>query len=253
MSTWHALPTTLAAMSLAALLTACGNGIDSAESSSNATPPSSATEASASVSEGMRNVRYCEVIPVTRKRLTLTAWVYSTFGLNDCPAAEWNALTEEEVNKAYGSESAKLNGPRYWVIDKLVGSGSTTTGKTFNFGGIEMALRATVETKAGQGTVGDEIYIPNQVQRDTVYTFNAGQPVYELTSPEGDVYVMQSYSQIVDKDLSIDELASLGSKLKLPAGWTYSTRTLAADLVLEIDGLAYVINDDLYNSYQRRS
>src|SRR6185295_16334334 len=171
MSTWHALPITLAALSIAALLMAC---------SSNAKPPGSATEGSASVTGELRNVRYCEVIPVTRKRATLTAWVYNTLGLNDCPAAEWSALTEEEVNEAYGSESANLNGPRYWVIDKLVASGSTTTGKTFNFGGIEMSLRATVDTKVGTGTVGDEIYTPNQVQRDTVYTFNAGQPVYEL-------------------------------------------------------------------------
>lgn len=243
MSTWHTISTTLAAVSLAALLTACA---------SNTKPASSTTTASTAVSGELRNMRYCEVIPVTRKGVTLTAWVYSTFGLNDCPAAEWDALTEEKVNEAYGSESAKLNGPRYWVMDKLVGSGSTTTGKTFNFGGLEMELRATLETKAGQGTVGDQIYTPNQVQRDTVYTYNAGQLIYELTSPEGDVYVMQSYSQIVDKDLSIDKLTSLGSTLKLPEGWTYSTRTLTEDLVLEIDGLAYVINDDLYNSYQRR-
>ncbi len=253
MSTRHTVPATLMAMSLAALLAACGKGKGSGESPSITPPVASTTAASSSVPEELRNVRYCEVIPVTRKGATLTAWVYNTLGLNDCPAAEWDALTEETVNEAYPSEAAKLNGPRYWVIDKLVASGSTTTGKTFNFGGIEMELRATLDTKVGESTVGDEIYTPNQVQRDTIYTYNAGQPVYELTSPEGDIYIMQSYSQAVDKDLTLDELASLGSKLKLPEGWSYSTRTLTEDLVLEIDGLAYVINDDLYNSYQRRT
>ena len=211
------------------------------------------SESGQSVPEELRNVRYCEVIPVTRKGRTFTSWVYNTLGLNDCPAAEWDALTEDEVNKEYGSIAAKLNGPRYWVIDKIVGSGSTTTGETFTFGGIEMALRAKLETKLREGTVGEEFYVPNEVQRDTVYTYTAGKPVYELTSPEGDVYLMQSYAQIKDKNLTIDDLASLGSRLALPEGWTYTTRTLSEDYELVTTGLAYVINDDFYNSYQRRT
>jgi hypothetical protein len=211
------------------------------------------SESGESVSRELRDVRYCEVIPVTRKGARLTAWVYNTLGLNECPAAEWDALTEDEVNEEYGSVSAKLNGPRYWVLDNLVGSGSTTTGEKFTFGGIEMELRAKLETRLREGTVGEEFYVPNEVQRDTVYTYKAGKPVYELTSPEGDVYVMQSYAQIADKNLTIEGLDSLGSKLALPEGWTYTTRTLTEDLVLDSGGLAYVINDDLYNAYQRRT
>ena len=206
-----------------------------------------------SVPAELRNVRYCEVIPVTRERRTLTSWVYNTLGLNDCPAAEWDALTEEEVNEEFGSIAAKLNGPRYWVIDKLVGSGSTASGERFTFGGIEMELRAKLETKLREGTVGEQFYVPNEVQRQTVYTYLAGKPVYELTSPEGEVYIMQSYAQIKDKNLAIDDLASLGGSLSLPEGWTYSTRTLDEDYELVTSGLAYVINDDFYNSYQRRT
>jgi hypothetical protein len=162
-------------------------------------------------------------------------------------------LTEEQVNEEFGSVAAKLNGPRYWVLDKLVGSGSTTTGERFTFGGIEMELRAKLETKLREGTVGEEFYAPNEVQRDTVYTYRAGRAVYELTAPDGHVYVMQSYAQIEDKNLTIDDLPSLGSRLSLPEGWTYSTRTLTEDFELASNGLAYVINDDLYNAYQRRT
>jgi hypothetical protein len=201
----------------------------------------------------LRNVRYCEVIPVTRDRNNLTSWVYNTLGLNDCPECEWNALTEEQVNQEYGSIAAKLNGPRYWVLNKLVVSGSSASGERFTFGGIEMELRATVPTKIREGTVGEEFYAPNQVKRDTVYTYNAGEEVYELTSPEGDVYVMQSYAQVADKTLTIDDLPSLASRLALPAGWSYAPRTLTEELVMDSGGLAYVINDDLYNAYQRRT
>jgi hypothetical protein len=220
---------------------------------SDTSEPNNNSGSGQSVSDELRNVRYCEVIPVTRKGRTLTSWVYNTLGLNDCPAAEWDALTEDEVNEEYGSIAAKLNGPRYWVLDKLTASGSTTTGEKFTFGGIEMALRATLDTKLREGTVGDQFYVPNEVQRQTVYTYLAGKLVYELTSPEGDVYIMQSYAQIEDKTLTIDDLPALGSKLSLPDGWTYSTRTLEDDFDLVTDGLAYVINDDLYNSYQRRT
>ncbi|HEX6370752.1 MAG TPA: hypothetical protein VF006_17680 [Longimicrobium sp.] len=213
------------------------------------------TETSESTPRNLRNARYCEVIPVTRERNELTSWVYNTLGLNDCPECEWKALTEEQVNQEYGSVAAKLNGPRYWVINELVVSGESVTGERFTFGGIEMELRATLTTKMREGTVGEAFYEPNEVKRSTVYTYNAGEEVYELTSPapERDVYVMQSYAQIADPTLSINDLPSLGSRLALPEGWSYAPRTLAEDLVLDSNGLAYVINDDLYNAYQRRT
>ena len=88
--------------------------------------------------------------------------------------------------------------------------------------------------------------------RTTVFHYRAGRPVYELTAPNGDVYMMQSYAQIADPKLTMDDLAGLGARLKLPKGWTYRTRMLAADTALKAEGVAYVINDNLYNSYQRR-
>ena len=157
------------------------------------------------------------------------------------------------VNDEFGSESAQLNGPRHWVIDQLTATGGTTTsGETFTFGGIEMGLRATLTTPAGQPTVGDQFYTPNAVARDTIWTYDAGKEIYTLTAPNGDVYVMQSYSQIQDPTLTIKQLAQLGSKLNLPEGWTYSSQTLTEDLSLNSNGMATVVNDDYYNSYQKQ-
>ncbi|HEY0547001.1 MAG TPA: hypothetical protein VGC91_16605 [Pyrinomonadaceae bacterium] len=212
------------------------------------------SETEPSVTGELWNKRYCEVIPVTSDGEKLTSWVYNTLGLNDCPPAKWAALTEDEVNAEYGSVAAKLNGPRFWVIDKLVALGSSTTGERATFGGIEMSLRATIpDTEIGEETVGEKFYVPNEVRRDTVYTYDAGRPVYELISPEGDVYIMQSYARIKDKTLNIHNLDSLAYKLSLPEGWKFTTRTLTEDFDLDSGGLAYVINDDFYNSYQRRT
>ena len=43
--------------------------------------------------EGVRNARYCEIIPVIRDGFHLVATVYNTLGLNDCPAAVWEGIT----------------------------------------------------------------------------------------------------------------------------------------------------------------
>ena len=61
---------------------------------------------------------------------------------------------------------------------------------------------------------------------------------------------MQSFAQIVDKTLTYEQLPNLASKLKLPTGWSYSTRTLTEDLTLNSNGLATIVNDNLANSYQ---
>ena len=75
--------------------------------------------------------------------------------------------------------------------------------------------------------------------------------MYELISPKGQVYVMQSYSQIVDPSLAYTDLAALGSRLKPPKGWQYRSRTLTADLIAQASGEAHIIQDELQNTYQR--
>ena len=95
-------------------------------------------------------------------------------------------------------------------------------------------------------------YTTNAVVRDSVFTFHAGTQIYLLTDTDGVQYVMQSYSQIVDPTMSMDRLATLGDSLKLPAGWTYTTTTLTAQLeVYDTNGIAMVLQDEFKNSYQR--
>ena len=72
-----------------------------------------------------------------------------------------------------------------------------------------------------------------------------------LEASDGSRYAMQAYSQIVDKTLTYDQLDALGSKLKLPSGWRYTTTTPDQDLVLGAQGEATVIQDDFDNTYQK--
>ena len=200
---------------------------------------------------GLRDQRYCEVIPSVTQASTVTTYIYNTQGLNLCPAAQWDGLTEDEANQEFGSQSAQLNGPRHWMMDTLEGTGSSNTGQTFTFGGIEMSLRGTIVTPVGTPTVGQQFYVPNTVQRQTVYTFQARQPIYELIDPDHNVYVMQSYAQIVDPELTIDQLPALGHILSLPAGWRYRQQRPRHSIQIIATGIAHVINDNLADSYQR--
>lgn len=114
-----------------------------------------------------------------------------------------------------------------------------------------MTQRATLERKL-LGGMEEQTYVPQEVDRDTVFVFAAGKPVFELTDPDGNVYMMQSYAQIVDPSLTLADLPGLGTRLSLPEGWSFSTRTLDAGYRLEADGVAYVVRDELQNTYQRR-
>ena len=93
-------------------------------------------------------------------------------------------------------------------------------------------------------------YTANQVHRHSVSTFDAGEEVYELCDPALRRWLMQTWSQIIDPNLSRSDLPGLGERLDLPAGWTYQARTLTAPLSIDTTThAAQILRDDLTNSY----
>ncbi len=199
--------------------------------------------------EGVRNARYCEIIPIVREGLHLTATVYNTLGLNDCPAQIWDSITEDAMKQRFGAVTVLLNGPRYFLMDSITASGATKAGEKIDAGGLELTERATIDV--GLLDLLHRPYREQTINRDTVYRFKAGLPVHLLEASDGSRYAMQAYSQIVDKTLSYDDLATLGSRLKLPSGWRYTTTTPDQDLVLGAKGKATVIQDEFDNTYQK--
>ncbi len=199
--------------------------------------------------EGVRNARYCEIIPVARKGFRLIATVYNTLGHNDCPPALWNAITEDAMKLRFGTDSVLLNGPRFFIMDSIEAGGDTKAGETIDVGGLELTERATVDL--GLLDLLHRSYREIGVDRVTLYTFKAGRPVFMLTAADGSRYAMQSYAQIVDKTLSYDDLPKLGERLKLPSGWRYSSIVPDSDLVLGANGSATVVQDELENTYQK--
>jgi hypothetical protein len=196
----------------------------------------------------LRNVRYCEVFVVRKHFFSTTAGVYNTLGLNDCPPEKWASLDTAKLKKEWNVTAIILNGPRYFIMDR---NALEKPGKVESFDGLDARLLAELEIKPNSNKRMP--YTENGVQRQNRYVYDRGKNVYELLSPNGIVYVMQSYSQEVDKELNEAGLLTLAGRLKLPNGWKYRTRTLDEDLVIEnVGGKAYVIQDDLKNTYQRK-
>lgn len=238
---------------------ACGAG-ESSDSGAAETPDGGESPAPAGTAgtltndrgwprvEGLRGDRYCEVLLARIIDGRLNAEVWNTYGLSECPEAEWKALDTEAIKTERGVIAALLNGPRYWLMDAIEKKPSGERQET-TFGAIEMFRAATVDL----GPIPPNLapYIERLVARETVFEWAKGAEVYQLTSADGGVYLMQSYSVQRDAALTESDLSSLGERLTLPAGWTYSVRTLDETFRLEASGQAAVIQDDLSNTYQR--
>lgn len=197
-------------------------------------------------------VRYCEVLTLTIAESGTDAEVWGTQGLNDCPQAAFDAIEPAVVAADLGVTAAIVNGPRFWVLDGIVANAMAGSGEIRDFGGIEMRSIAIVDL--GAGLPDPTPFTERSVNRDTEFSFAAGRTIYELMSPDGSVYVMQSYSVQTDPTQTAESLLDLGERLQLPEGWTFATTVLDEDIVVEdIDGVAVVIQDDLQNSYQLRT
>jgi hypothetical protein len=199
------------------------------------------------VIEGVRNARYCEIIPIVRDRFHLVATVYNTLGLNDCPADVWAAITEDSMKKPFGAITVLLNGPRYFLMDSITAKGATKAGKKIEAGGLALTERASIDL--GLFDMLHRSYRETTIDRDTLYLFKAGSPVFMLEAPDSSRYVMQAYAQIVDKTLSYNDLPALSARLKLPSGWRYTTMVPEKDLIAGAEGKATVVQDDLENTY----
>jgi hypothetical protein len=197
---------------------------------------------------GMYGDRYCEYLFIKGTPPDLTATVWNTYRLNTCPDKQWKASDRAALVKEEGALAVLLNGPRYWLIDSATLSGA---GAVKSFFGLRMRMLTTVKVPTVNGVPAQTPYSEVTVNRKNTFTWNAGRVVYELFAPNGRVYAMQAYSQIVDPGEKRSQLAGLGAKLKLPEGWRYRPRRLKQDLVLTTGGKATVIQDELQNTYQR--
>lgn len=197
--------------------------------------------------DNIRDTRYCELFVVTG-RLEPVASVYNTLGLDDCPPDVWKAIDLDKVKQQFDAEAVIVNGPRHFIMDRIETAEIST--EPTDVQGLDMRVVAKIEISLKDRLFKPKPYTVHTIDRTTRYTFRAGQPVYELVAPDGRVFVMQAYAEIVDPNLAYDQLDGLAGRLKLPEGWQYRPRVPDSDLVMATTGKAEIIQDDLDNTYQ---
>jgi hypothetical protein len=189
--------------------------------------------------------RYGEVLLVEVGESGPQATVYNTFPLNDCPAELWSKLDPQAIAAEHGAAAALLNGPRYWLMNTIEKQADGPQER-MTFGGIEMIKQATVALSS----MNPAPYTVNEVDRNTVFVFNAGEEIYELVDPDGKRWVMQTFSQVADPNLTRADLPGLADRLTLPDGWSYQPRVLTETLRVDTTTRpARVTQDNLTNSY----
>jgi hypothetical protein len=186
---------------------------------------------------------------------------YNSLGVvDDVPDDEFDArfraLDPAELQKEYGGDAVRFNGPRRFLADRFTAQ-AFDGGKLSRVGPLPMYLYGNFMAPnfdafiAGKQTP----YVETVSRRTTTWFFEPGSEVYELVSPEGVVYVMQSASLGVDPGNTVDKLPTLGERLALPGGWTYRARTLEEELVMRAtyddDPPNSIVLDELENNYQR--
>ncbi|HDO8325713.1 TPA: hypothetical protein P5L68_002912 [Legionella pneumophila] len=196
----------------------------------------------------MRGKRYCEII--LAKTISSYA-VYNTWGLNDCPEQLWSKVSISAVKKETGSSFIHLNGPRYWVIDGFKNT-SLINPAIKTISGIPMREAGILHLSL-MDLFKNKPYESHVVDRKTTWVYQADKPVFELIDPNGQVFVMQSYS-VQKYPQTMNTLTQLGAKLQLPKGWKFKTGVLNKPETIEaVNNKAVVVQDNFLNTYQKAS
>jgi hypothetical protein len=195
----------------------------------------------------VRGVRYGEVICAFLRDDRIEAEVYGTQFLNDCPQDLWDGLDADAIASEMSAVAVKLNGPRRWTIDGVGTKVNALDPVLHEFNGLLMRRLAVID-------LADEVipapYTEVHVDRGAVFFFDAGKPVYELVAPDGKAYVMQALCVGVDPTMAEAVLPDLGCRLAMPEGWSYRTRVLDEELVVDTTAtVATVLQDEFENSY----
>jgi len=89
------------------------------------------------------------------------------------------------------------------------------------------------------------------------YIWNIGTLAHKLISPNGDRYIMYTFTNQIATDLTRDNLIGLGSRLNLPDGWSYENSLLTKTITVYPTPLynyrSFVLFDEFNNFYVKYS
>lgn len=184
-----------------------------------------------------RALRYAELFAIGEELIV----VYNSMGLSEAPAELWDALDAEAAAKQLGVDAVIKNGPHWWMSDTSTLEFGVEPVSVAGIGFRTVArLPASV---ARSGKLVPPLYQVVETHKTGELTYLAGKPVYELISPGGDAFVLQS------TNVEPSELPELADRLSPAEGWQFRTRSPEADLSVVMDGTVRTVMDDFRNVY----
>jgi hypothetical protein len=238
----------LAAVSGAVLLSGCNTAEQNMEASrkKNLVPGKQLSVAA----EG-DNLVFCEVALITgTSKANAIADFYNSTGTDICTPEKFAGLDKEKIKKETGAREVFLNPSRRWTFDQL---DVFEDGVERTFDGIKMTWMGVVPVSELEKGVTKGHYVPGYIFRNNQYTFKKGREIHILDAPDGEVFVMQSFTNFKQQKVTIDNIRDLGGVLTLPPGWKFRSVVLDRDLIVNqkrTKGLAHVFQDDMLNAYQ---
>lgn len=198
----------------------------------------------------LRGYQFCEVLLVTGTSAgNAVANIWNTTGVCDPKQEQLDALDADAIARENGALYAAVGPLRTWMFDRL---DVWEAGSDRNFGSITGTWTGAAEATTLQAAVQDG-YRPAYMYRNGTVTFDQGSQVYVLDAPDGEVFVLESFTRHWDPALSEDKLAHLAGRLDFPRGWGFRAEMLDQDLEVSSahhGNLAHLVQDNLHNAYQ---
>ena len=169
----------------------------------------------------LRNYRYCEVLPAYTFGDRICVEVYNTLSFNACPEEKWATLDAETLQ---GGARGEFLVPEWSPVlghqrsEKRFGLGCLLNAKVARFGDLQMG-RPGFSTSRGWTRYPQQVVTTPKLRSCVPIRGSTLPEMRSMNlSPTGAVYIIQSYSGIVDSELTIGDLADLGTRLDLPEG-----------------------------------
>ncbi len=201
-----------------------------------------------------RGYAFCEFEIIEGRPPNLVVQIYNTSGTVPCTPAKFGPIDAKSLAKKIGADAVIKNPTRWWLMDSMW---LYDAGETRDFDGVKATWMAKLNLNAGQMKEGGKpfaSYKPTVVARHSKFLWLKGSQVYLLRDPDGKAWIMQAYTNLVDKTLTAADLPKLGGKLKVAPGWKYEVKTLDQDLTYippaSTGYLTHAVADDLQNVYQ---
>jgi len=199
----------------------------------------------------MRGYQFSEVGLITGDGTgTAVANVWNTTGACEQAPERLSSPDPGTIARENGAARAWVGPVRQWAFDQL---DIREAGDDRTFGDITGTWIGAADAPTMLRTVVEGSYDPGYVCRAEAYTFAGGSQVFVLDAPDGEAFVLQSFTRRRDPGLTEDNLVHLGSRLDLPDGWGFRVEVLDRDMEVSAaghDNLAHLMQDNLNNVYQ---